>query len=174
MKRAFSLLLAALTATLCLGGCHFGERPGDPTVPTASLSSAWQEAFPAPESKEMDPMQACMVNNEMVSHLRDMAAEVSYQDVTYLKENISYLRKYTAHTRAETAYMVHMEALFTALYDIYSGNCETDAVEAPIAACQAAYGGLETDIRGVLLPLDADAARAAAAKLDAFAGAQIH
>ncbi|MBP5618724.1 MAG: hypothetical protein J6X61_06235 [Clostridia bacterium] len=172
MKRFVALLLAGMTA-VCLAGCSFGEQPGDPTA-AASGTAAWSETFPAKESKEMDPMQACMVNNEMVSHLALMASEVSYNDVTYLKENIAYLRQYSAHTRSETAYMVHMEELATALYFLYSGNCEMDAVEAAIAACQAAYPTLETDIRGILLPLDADAARAAAVNLAAFANTQVH
>lgn len=171
MKRVTALLLAGLTA-VCLAACSFGEQPGNPTT-AASGTAAWSETFPAKESKEMDPMQACMVNNEMVSHLALMASEVSYDDVTYLKENITYLRQYDAHTRPETAYMVHMEELATALYFLYSGNCERDAVEAAITACQEAYPALETDIRGVLLPLDAEAVRAAAANLDAFAKLQV-
>ena len=171
MKRAIALLLAGITA-VCLAGCSFGERPGNPT-PVTSGPAVWSETFPAKESKEMDPMQACMVNNEMVTHFALMASEVSYNDVTYLKENITYLRQYAAHTRSETAYMVHMEELATALYFLYSGNCEMDAVEAAIAACQEAYPALETDIRGVLLPLDAEAVRAAAVNLDAFAKLQV-
>ena len=171
MKRIAALLLAGITA-MCLAGCSFGEQPGDPTA--AAGTAVWSETFSPKENKEMDPMQACMVNNEMVGHLALMASEVTYNDVTYLKENITYLRQYGAHTRAETAYMVHMEELATALYFLYSGNCEMDAVEAAIAACREAYPKLETDIRGVLLPLDADAARAAAANLKAFADAQVH
>ena len=171
MKRVIALLLAGITA-VSLAGCSFGEQPGDPT-PVASGASVWSETFPSKESKEMDSMQACVVNNEMVSHLALMAAEVSYDDVTYLKENITYLRQYDAHTRAETSYMVHMEELTTALYFLYSGNCEMDAVEAAISACQEDYPKLKPDIRSILLPLDADAARAAAANLQAFADAQV-
>ena len=172
MKRTLALLLVGAALAGCLTGCHFGETPGDPT-PNASRAPTWSETFAPTEGKEMGAMQACLVNNEMVGHFETMAATVTYDDITYLKENITYLRKYTVHTREETLYLVKMEALSTALYDLYSGNCEAPACEAALVACLEAYGALPTDIRGILLPLNEEVVRAVIVNIGAFAAQQI-
>ena len=173
MKRALALLLAAGVTAGCLAGCSFGEKPGNPT-PTASRASTWTDTFPATEGREMDPMLACSVNNEIVAHLEQMTGEVTYDDITYLKETISYLGQFRIHTRAETQYMAKIEALFNALYHLYSGNCEAPTVEAALAACYEAYGALPSDMRGVMLPLNDEATRAVIANVTAFAEQQIH
>ncbi len=153
IKKLFCILLCA-ACVFCLTSC-FDEEPGDPTA-VDDTASNWSEPLNYDQNIEIDSDEAVKLNNDLAAALENQAQAVTPQDIQFVKDALRYMGQFNLFVHEDSSYIEQVNKLYTAFYNIYTGNCTKESVQEAIDAYSAAYASLSDENKEKMTELDSE------------------